>query len=257
MNSHNYSFQTMKHFLLCVFLLLAAFGAGAQTRRGNVYALVVGVSEYENPADNLPYSASTALEVYNLLKRNTSSDKIVLLTNKNATYQNILNVAEWLFTQTNSDDSVIFYFNGHGYEGGLAAHDFWIDYSELKQIFRRTKAQRKIIFADACFSGIMRSRNTQRNSNSNNFENQRVCLFLSSRSDQYSWQTSELETGYFSYYLLAGLRGGADTDRNKVITARELFNFVYPRVREHSGGIQTPVMWGRFENSMEILNWNR
>ncbi len=56
---------------------------------------------------------------------------------------------------------------------------------------------------------------------------------------------------------MTGLRGGADADHNKVVTARELFDFVYPRVKEHSKGIQVPVMWGKFEDRMEILNWNR
>ena len=244
-------------YLLC-FLLLLIFGTSANARSGgNIYALIVGVSEYANESDNLPYSAKAAAEINDLLKRQTTPDKISLLTDRQATSANILAAAERLFTTTNNDDIVIFYFAGHGYEGGFASHDGWIDYGELKRIFRKTAAKRKIIFADACYSGDMRSPEQEGRSRSINLGNQQVCLFLSSRSDQFSWQTSELESGFFTFYLLAGLRGGADTNRDRIVTARELFDFVNPRVKEHSGGVQVPVMWGRFENRMEILNWNR
>ncbi len=68
---------------------------------------------------------------------------------------------------------------------------------------------------------------------------------------------SSLGNGFFTFYLLAGLRGGADNNRDRIVTARELFEFVNPRVKEMTKDVQVPVMWGRFEHNMEVLNWNR
>ena len=240
--------------LLCFFLLIIfSFSASAQ-KTGNIYALVVGVSEYAFSANNLNYPEKDAAEIYNLLVKHPSTDKIKLLVNRSATRSNILQAANQLFTNTNSNDIVIFYFSGHGFKGGFCAHDNDFQYTELKKIFQRTKANRKIILADACYAGDMRTSNAQKSPI--NVDNQKVCLFLSSRSDQTSMESLGLKNGFFTYFLVAGLRGGADADRNKIITARELFEFVNPKVKQYSDGSQVPVMWGKFENSMEILNWN-
>jgi len=229
----------------------------AQVKKGNIHALVVGVSKYSNPSDNLTYPNKDAMEVYNVLKAHTTSDKIKLLTDQSATFDNIVKAANQLFTSTKSEDIVIFHFSGHGSKSGFAAYDKNIQYTVLKAIFKKTRANRKIIFADACFSGNIRTTKTGKKEKPINIGNQNVCLFLSSRSDQYSVESSGLKNGSFSYFLVAGLRGGADADRNKIITARELFVFVNSKVKEHTKGKQVPVMWGKFQDTMEILNWNK
>jgi len=244
----------------CIYILLyfiLNISITAQNKKGNIYVLVVGVSEYSNPSDNLAYPKKDAIEVYNLFSKQTTPSKTKLLTNQSATHRNILVAARQLFTNTKSEDIVIFYFSGHGYKGGFAAHDAGLPYSDLKKIFKQTKAKRKIIFADACYSGDIRGRKTNRSDNSIKVGNDKVCLFLSSRSNQTSMESSLLKNGSFTYFLIDGLKGKADTDRNNIITAREIFNFVNPKVKQYSNGEQVPVMWGKFDNKMEILNWNK
>lgn len=244
----------MKTIATIMLLIVCTFQATAQNKQGNTYILAVGVSEYANPSANLTYSSKDAAELYKLLRTQTSADKIKLLTNKSATRDNIMKEARRLFTQTTANDIVIFYFSGHGYQGGFVAHDGPLLYDELKKVFKETKANRKIIFADACMSGDMRTDET--NNSSTNMGDQKVCLFLSSRSAQKSRENVKLRNGVFTYFLIAALRGGADADRNKIITARELFDFVNPKVKQQTNGEQVPVMWGKFSDDMEILNWN-
>jgi uncharacterized caspase-like protein len=241
---------------LSLLLIVFSTAAYAQTaERGNIYALVVGVSEYATPGNDLQFPAKDATQVYDLLKGHTTPDKIVMITNAEATHDNILSSASRLFASATPNDMVLLYFSGHGYTGGWMAHDTGVDYAELKKLFKRIKA-RKLIFADACFAGVIREDDPTVVNAQTAMGKQRVCLFLSSRSDQYSLESPLLDNGFFTFYLLAGLRGGADANRDKIITALELFEFVNPRVKEQSQGIQVPVMWGRFEDRMEILNWN-
>ena len=58
----------------------------------------------------------------------------------------------------------------------------------------------------------------------------------------------ELGRSVFSYYLEAGLKGGADDDRENRVSVRELANFVRSRVSrwsvENRGTAQTPVLVG-------------
>lgn len=247
----------MKNLLFITAFLWISLQLTAQTTKGSLYVLIVGVSQYASSSDNLMYPAKDAAELYKLFARQTSADKIKLLLNRSATRDNVLKAATDLFTATNENDIVVFYFSGHGGKGVFFAHDKALAYDDLKKIFKKTRAHRKIIFADSCLSGDLRTESTNNNTSSTNMGNQNVCLFLSSRSTQYSQENSQLKNGTFTYFLIAGLKGGADADRNKIITARELFNFVNPKVKERTRGEQVPVMWGKFEDNMEIVNWNK
>jgi hypothetical protein len=79
-------------------------------------------------------------------------------------------------------------------------------------------------------------------------------FFLSSRTNEES-KESPFKNSLFTIFLERGLRGGADTDRNRIITAREIYNFVHKGVIEASGNKQHPVMWGKFDNNMTIIKW--
>ena len=67
------------------------------------------------------------------------------------------------------------------------------------------------------------------------------------------------QTGFknslFTVFLERGLRGGADTNKDRVITAKEIYNFVHQGVVEASGNRQHPVMWGKFDGNMVVMKW--
>ena len=64
-----------------------------------------------------------------------------------------------------------------------------------------------------------------------------------------------MKNGFFTACLLRALKGGADVDRNRVITAKELFNAVSKGVKKLSRDSQHPVMWGNFSDDMPIMVW--
>ena len=80
-------------------------------------------------------------------------------------------------------------------------------------------------------------------------------LFMSCRENEYSWEAPGITNAMFTYALQHGLRGGADYDRNRIITARELFKYTSEKVKQMSGNRQHPVMWGKFPNSMPVMKW--
>jgi uncharacterized caspase-like protein len=61
--------------------------------------------------------------------------------------------------------------------------------------------------------------------------------------------------GFFTYALQHGLRGGADKNRDRIITAKELFDYVSEKVKKNSGNRQHPVMWGKFSDDMPVMKW--
>ena len=64
-----------------------------------------------------------------------------------------------------------------------------------------------------------------------------------------------MQNGFFTTCLQRGLRGGADANRDKIITAKELFLFVSKGVKELSDDKQHPVMWGKFDDTMPVIAW--
>ncbi|MCL2726942.1 MAG: caspase family protein [Bacteroidales bacterium] len=216
---------------------------------GKIFAVFVGVSEYDQPVGNLTYCHRDAIAMYELMKGHTTPECMVLLTDEQARHDSVVHHTRRLFREAQRDDIVLFFFSGHGNDNLFCLYDRNLRFSTLQQIFKECKANRKLIFADACHSGTLR----QEGSSNHSMTESNVLLFLSSRSDQQSQEDSWLRNGVFTFFLLAGLRGGADTNKDGYITAIELFSFVNPRVKQRSGGSQVPVMWGRFNKNMIIL----
>ena len=239
----------MIHKILCLLLWVLPFSS----TEAKIFAVLVGVSEYAQSANNLSFCHRDAIEMYEMLKAHTSPASMKLLTNEQAKHDDIVFYTKQLFQEAQPDDMVIFFFSGHGNSNFFQSFDKNLHFETLQSIFKQTKAKRKLIFANACFSGTMRQPGNPPPSSNVKMGNN-VLLFLSSRSNQNSYEDHALKSGIFTYYLLAGLRGEADSNEDGAITARELFDFVNPKVKERSKGEQIPVMWGKFDENMIILN---
>ena len=234
----------MKKHLLLAWMMLCAITLQAKT-----YLVSVGIADYPGTEHDLRISdndAKTIAKVFSVAKHATVS----ILINEQATQSALLSTMHTSFMNANSEDIVILYFSGHGTPGALVCHDGLLTYQHIFKMLKGCKASRKVIIADACYSGKMRTNNQQTSS----YNSQNVMLFLSSRTNEVS-RESRYKNSLFTIFLERGLRGGADTNRDRYITARELYDFVHKGVIEASGNKQHPVMWGKFDNNMTVINW--
>jgi uncharacterized caspase-like protein len=234
----------MEKHLLLAWMMLCAITLQAKT-----YLVSVGISDYPGTEHDLRISdndAKTIAKVFSVAKQATVS----ILINEQATQSALLSTMHTSFMNANSEDIVILYFSGHGTPGALVCHDGLLTYQHIFKMLKGCKASRKVIIADACYSGKMRTNNQQTSS----YNSQNVMLFLSSRTNEVS-RESRYKNSLFTIFLERGLRGGADTNRDRYITARELYDFVHKGVIEASGNKQHPVMWGKFDNNMTVINW--
>ena len=234
----------MKKHLLLAWMMLCAITLQAKT-----YLVSVGIADYPGTENDLRISdndAKTIAEVFSVAKQATVS----ILLNEQATQSALLSTMHTSFMNANSEDIVILYFSGHGTPGALVCHDGLLTYQHIFKMLKGCRASRKVIIADACYAGKMRTSNQQTSS----YNSQNVMLFLSSRTNEVS-RESRYKNSLFTIFLERGLRGGADTNRDRYITARELYDFVHKGVIEASGNKQHPVMWGKFDNNMTVINW--
>lgn len=239
---------------LSVFLCLLVVSIQAQ--KSDIYVVSVGISNYQTISD-LTLPEKDAKSIAELYK--TQTKNVILITGRYATKARILKSLKDQFSRAREQDMIIFAFSGHGYPGGICPYDMsakdksGISYRELRSILKQSRAKRKIIFADACFSGGIRN---NASSNHQGHQDSDVLLFLSSRGGETSIESPFMVNGFFTTYLLRGLRGGADADRNRKITAKELFLFVSQGVKERSKDRQHPVMWGHFDDNEVLMDWD-
>lgn len=228
------------------------------------YVMIVGVSQYQNPKLNLKYAASDAWRIYSFYKSPEGGalpdNQLKILVNQKATKQNIIRQSIDLFAKADTNDIVIFYFTGHGLKDSFLPHNYYDDASKLKyeivlRFLANCKAQSKFCIADACHSGaiesIWRDYKTQATkSRYAKFEN--TAFLLSSKAEEKTIEYKNIAQGHFTFFLLTGLKGNANSDLDKTVTIKELEDFIMEYVPLRTGGKQNPVFFGDYPPDMPM-----
>lgn len=234
---------------------LAMFCLVAQ---GKVFLVSVGIADYPGTRIDLRVPARDAKTISLIYYKNAPMKYRQLLDDK-ATEKNILNAMKELYAQAGEDDVVVFFFSGHGFRGGFYIYDGSLWYDQIRKAMAASKCKNKMIFADACYSGTIRTAervDTTAIDHEAEMKKSNIMLFLSSRGNEVSLERPDMKNGYFTTYLGKGLKGAADANRDRVITARELYDYVHNGVVDLSKGMQHPVMWGNFPDEMIVMKWN-
>lgn len=241
-------------FRFKIFLIASLLFASLCSGNAKVYLVAVGISDYPGTQNDLRLPANDAKTIAWLYSKNAAVE-YSLLVNDQATERSIVSAMNRQYAKATADDIVVFFFSGHGYPGGFVAYDNFMDYSIIRRAMAKTSCKHKMIFADACFSGKMSGRYKNNSNSVASTKNADVMLFLSSRSNETSIERRDMKNGFFTAALQRGLRGGADSNRDRIITAKEIFTYVHTKVTELSNNKQHPVMWGKFSDDMTVMKW--
>lgn len=231
-----------------------------------IWAVIIGAARYSHmPA--LRYTDDDAYQIYAFLKSPEGGalpdSQLKLLIDEDATRGNILHAMRSIFLRADQNDVVLFYFSGHGLQGSFLPVDYdgynnLLKHEEINNLLKASKAKHKLVIADACHSGsLLAAKTTVQNALQKYyaaFEDTRggTALMMSSKGEEYSLEDGGLRSGIFSHFLVRGLKGEADRDRDRIINVTELFNFVYQNVRSYTGNVQTPTLTGRFDQLMPV-----
>ena len=250
--------QVKLFFALCIAGFLTACSANAQTISDpvqNTYAVVVGISQYQNPfIPRLTYADKDATLFAEWLQSKAGGSvpgyRINLFTNENATIANVYAALDRLKSQARENDLVYIYFSGHGdietrdtiSKGYLLA---WnspatnyrnnaisvADINENANILSTINKAKVIIITDACHSGKMAGdfyKGRQLTAANlqlvlNNQVRLASCEATEEAAEGPYWGEGR---GVFSYYLLRGLQGLATPESNGVIKLNTLETFM-------------------------------
>lgn len=253
------------------------------------YAVIVGVSDYLNmkPGNgDLNVPTVDAKRMYDFFRTagggSVPEQHMVLLLNDRATKLNITLAMRQLYAKAGPEDRVIFFFAGHGDKGFFLPYEYEgsrnsaLFHDEVKAFFKQCSAKTKLCIADACHSGSIKNPNlvsrdqsasvSKADTGSASYRQLEdgggVVVMMAAKSNEVSWETSEIGQGVFSFFLVRGLGGQADKNQDRVVSIEELYfyvrtnvrQYVYNKCRDANGrpAIQTPICFGRFDRQMPV-----
>src|SRR5271155_935913 len=243
------------------------------------YALVIGISKYKNlPAEaQLEYPDRDAESVYTVLISAEGgqfpAENVHKLINENATDANIKKELEtWLPSVTKDDDRVLIYFAGHGFVSGGKAYiaPYDIDLKNIPGtsypmeqlggvIGGKINGKWKVLITDSCHSGAITPEADRAKVNQTLLDLQKSLFSITaSRDREQSYESDKWGGvhGIFTYYIVKGLEGEADTNGDGVVSADELAEYVHTNVRLATNAAQNPTSErGSFDPNM-VLAYN-
>ena len=243
------------------------------------YALVVGISQYKNlpAAGQLQFPERDAESIYTVLISPEGgqfpAQNVRKLIGAQATLANIQKELEhWLPDTAKDDDRVLIYFAGHGFMSGgkayLAPYDIDLKniagsaYSMEKLgsvIGGQIHAKWKVLLTDSCHSGAITPEADRAQVNRSLLDlNRSLFSLTASRDREVSYESPKWDGGHgvFTYFVIKGLEGEADTDGDGVVTADELAEYVHSNVRTETREQQNPTSErGSFDPAM-LLAYN-
>ena len=234
-------------------------------------ALIIGIEKY----DQTPEASFANLDAkyffdYSRKAFGVSKSNIKLLVDEDANLiKSLGTISKWLPGKIKDGETeLIIFFAGHGLASSDGKELYLLSQDSDPDLLERTALSRTelfkqiislnpksvTMFLDTCYSGVSRDEETllasarpvrivaEEQEIPNNFT-----IFSASQLDQISSGLKEANHGIFSYYLMKGLEGKADSNQDKKITNGELLAYMDENVSQKAselGRKQNPSLAG-------------
>ena len=231
-------------------------------------ALIIGVNKYAKTPAQAHYADTDAqiFSDYAIQKLGIPTNRVKTLVNNNADEAGMLLATKsWLARASKQGKSDVYiFFAGHGLASDDGEKMYLLPYDGSPRLLDKTAILRDELFADiasanpnsvtvfldTCYSGTTRGTDmliasrpiaikALGQSIPDNFT-----VMTAAAGDQTAKPLQEAKHGMFSYFLMKGMEGLADSNQDNKITAGELHQYVQSNVIQQSSGSQTPELQG-------------
>ena len=228
-----------------------------------LYALLVGVADYEDESLRLKYAADDAELLERILREKAAKAfagvEVLRFVDRKATKEAFFDGLQWLKDSMKPQDVGIIFFSGHGDrdDDGI----FYMLPAEVKRrriaataldgaFFKRKLAGikgRLVVMLDACHAGAVEKEARQLRPSTDDFvremvrEDSAIIMMCSSTGQEVSIEDPQLGHGFFTQALTEGLSGQADFNKDGFVYLNELDNYLFERVKQLSTGHQHAV----------------
>nr|VFJ61827.1 MAG: WD domain-containing protein, G-beta repeat-containing protein [Candidatus Kentron sp. DK] len=238
-----------------------ALAPKASVIRPRLYLLAIGISGYDDEKLRLGFAAKDAQDFARALEQQRGRGlyrEVVVKLLADADRGEVLDGLDWLRREVTEKDVGVLFLAGHGANDDDGDYYFLprdagtrrlrrsaVAYFEVKKTLRNL-AGKALAFIDTCHSGnVMGGRRGVADINViiNDLaaaENG-VVVFASSSGRQFSYEKSDWGNGAFTKALVEGIDGKANYTKDGRITINQLDLYLSERVKELTGGRQTPT----------------
>ena len=217
----------------------------------NAVALIIGIEAYSR-LPQAQYADSDATHFYDYASQSLGvpPHKIKLLTDTKANRVDLLQaMRSWMRTEVNGKTDVYIFFAGHGLASADGSKTYLLPADGDRDLLDETSILRDdliasakgaktiTLFLDTCYSGGTRTNEVlladarpiaivpDKSALPSN-----VTVLAAASGAQLSSTYEAAQQGLFSYWLMKGLEGDADTNKDKKITTGELHEYVVKQV---------------------------
>jgi hypothetical protein len=242
----------------------ASASAADETFKPKLYVLAVGVSHYANSSFDLGLPAKDAHDFAGVLMKQKgrlyADVQVRLLTDAEATRDNVVDGLDWLQRQVTAHDVGMMFLAGHGLNDNNNRYYFLPYNADPEKLLRTGVTQSEIdetlgalagkavFFLDTCHSGnaLGTAKTRAVDSGVDAFVNDltsaenSVAVFAAATGRQLSLEDPAWGNGAFTKAVVEGLNGKADLLKRGSITLKGLDYYVAGRVKELTDGRQSP-----------------
>lgn len=255
-------------------------------RRPERWAVLIGVDDYAYASD-LKFCGKDMQALRDELVKVGFDDRQVLLLNDDAKEKrlqpyksNIQKQIELICSNADRGDLVLIGFSGHGVHLNQVSYlcptdakpddrESLISLDWVYEQLNKSPADLKLVMVDACRNepieqgGKRNFTAAERTAGSRAFVQEMdrlprgILLVNSCAEGEFAQEDNELGHGVFMSFLLDGLRGKADKDRDKTVTIDEWFKYAAKETKLHVGkkfgASQNPRLKGNYD--VELLDF--
>jgi uncharacterized caspase-like protein len=251
------------------------------------WGILIGISDYEpiGPGGpDLQYADDDANDMYQVLtsEHGWKKENIIKLVDSAATKTSIQNAIDNLSNKVEPNDLFLLFYAGHGsytadqppideadgFDEYFLTHDLEaILDDELAIMLEKIKSKQVVVIIDACFSGgffkvaDIEARTVPGKPHeklidtiNGDLAKQGYVVLTASDEDETCAESSTLQNGVFTYYLLEGMSSKpfpADLNNNQKVSAEEAYVYAAPRATNFNPH-QHAQLWDAIPGEAEL-----
>jgi hypothetical protein len=224
-------------------------------KNNDAVAIIIGIQNYKR-LGKADFANQDAQIFYEYAHRalGIPKERIKVLTDSDADQAAFLKTfRNWLPLYVNKDKTDVFvFYSGHGLpsQDGKSLYllpygvdqdlldETAVDQRKINEAIQLTKPKSVTMFIDSCYSGLSKNGETLLASakpvvlkNTNTAYPPEFTVMTASSSNQISSSSPDLQHGIFSFYLMKGMEGNADINKDGNITFGEMQKYLMDNVQ--------------------------
>ncbi len=258
--------RTFAAFLSGTCLVGTADGAAIQSGSEERIAVIVGANVGSGDDEPLRFAEADARRFRDLMIElgDVRPERAILVTGGgpdqvlHAFIEARARAAE--IRQTGRRVAFFFFYSGHGDDDSLHLPRGQLALASLRGQIVAVPADLRVTVLDACRGGAGRAKGVRRGpafALAVSPEGPRGAIELRASSlGEAAQESEELGGAVFTHFLLSGLRGAADVDRDGRVTLAELYSYAYRKTLMRTGGgpaLQHPALGVEMSGTGEVI----